>query len=422
MREGSFNIVTSQALAQRYLNVVVRANASLGDEAVQAIEAVAEEMLKSRSLVIPHQRFSASQDIRRLLCSLNVLQETQEGKLTFGHQTLLDVLVISGALRRGVTLNEFIQGLPPVPFVRPSIRSFVAQLAMGERPVFRKQLRAVLTSSAAFHIRRLVAESFAEQRPQDADWPLIRDLHDHHRDVFQVIYTQARLIEWHHFWLAHLVPVLKEARDADGLNTHVHRIAQWKDEDPAGVLAFWTDIISLTYMDGKQVAWRLPYFVAEMNEGNLALAAPLLERLLSMPRQEHSFLGRALARCITAGSIEDSWLWRYIVSDINDEDIRAYRFNNKLHSMPHEFGNRSDKFLLQRMERSATLLDSAVASIEQWSRIKSAGYGDTKSTYCSEFLHQTSYDKAHSQHDTRHLDSDDILLSAMETAILSHAI
>ncbi len=421
MREGSFNIVTSQALAQRYLNVVVLANASLGEEAVRAIELVADEMLKYRSLEVPHQRFTASQDIRRLLCSLNVLQETQKGGLTFGHQTLLDVLVISGAVRRGVTLNEFIQGLSPVPFVRPSVRSFVAQLAMGDRHAFRKQLRTVLTGSAAFHIRRLVAESFAEQRPQDDDWPLIRDLRNNHRDVFQVIYTQSRLIEWHHFWLTHLVPVLKESGDADGLTTHVHRIAQWKDEDAAGVLAFWTDILSLTNVDGKQIAWRIPVYIAEMDTRNLALAAPLLERLLSMPRQEHSFLGRALARCVTAGLIEDSWLWRYIVSDINDEDVISYQFNNKLHCLPHEFGNHSENFLLQRMERVTTLIDSAVTCIEQWSRIKSAGYGDTKSTYSSAFLHQTSYDKAHSQHDTQHLESDDVLLSAIETAILGQA-
>lgn len=164
-RDGSFNVVTSQALAQRYLDSIVRANDALGDTAIQAIEDVASEMLKLRSLAVPHQRFTASQDIQRKLCSLNVLQATQDGKLTFGHQTLLDVLVISGAVRSGVTLNEFIHSLPPVPFVRPSIRSFVAQLALGERREFRKQLRTVLTGSAAFHIRRLVAESFAEQIP-----------------------------------------------------------------------------------------------------------------------------------------------------------------------------------------------------------------------------------------------------------------
>ena len=156
---GSFNVVTSHALAQRYLATIVQTNSALGDTAMQAIEAIATEMLKLRSLAVPRQRFTAAQDIQRALLSHDVLHETQGGQLTFGHQTLLDVLVISGAVRQGVTLNAFIQGLPPVPFVRPSIRSFVAQLAIGDRREFRKQLRTVLTGNNAFHIRRLVAET-----------------------------------------------------------------------------------------------------------------------------------------------------------------------------------------------------------------------------------------------------------------------
>ena len=87
LREGSFSVLTSQALAQRYLDTIVRADPALGDTAMQAIEVIADEMLKSRSLSIPYQRFSASQDIQRRLHSLNVLQDTHDGKLTFGHQT-----------------------------------------------------------------------------------------------------------------------------------------------------------------------------------------------------------------------------------------------------------------------------------------------------------------------------------------------
>ncbi|MEJ1490007.1 MAG: AAA family ATPase, partial [Candidatus Sedimenticola sp. (ex Thyasira tokunagai)] len=384
-REGSFNVVTSQALAQRYLDTIVRANGALGEAAIQAIEAIADEMLKSRSLAVPHQRFTASQDIQRALCSLNVLQETQEGKLTFGHQTLLDVLVISGAVRQGVTLNEFIAGLPPVPFVRPSIRSFVAQLAIGERRVFRKQLRAVLTGSAAFHIRRLVAESFAEQIPQDDDWPLIRDLHDKHREVFQVIYTQAVLIEWHHFWFRQLVPVLKDMRDAEGLTAHTYRVSQWKNEDAEGVLSFWTEVLSLDWVDGKNIAGQLGHYLSKINLENLALVSPLLEQLLSMPRQEHSFLGHALARCVAAGGVEDLWLWRYIVGDISDDDVIKFRLDNKLYCQPHEFGNSKNNFLHHRMVQSTTLLDLALESIEQWSKVQSSRHGNTRIGYRNGF-------------------------------------
>jgi hypothetical protein len=59
---------------------------------MQAIEAIADAMLKSRSLSISNQRFNASQDVLRRLHSLNVLLDTHDGKLTFGHQTLLDIL------------------------------------------------------------------------------------------------------------------------------------------------------------------------------------------------------------------------------------------------------------------------------------------------------------------------------------------
>lgn len=420
-REGSFNVVTSQALAQRYLDTIVRANDALGETAMQAIEAIADEMLKSRSLAVPHQRFTASQDIQRLLCSLNVLQETQDGKLTFGHQTLLDVLVISGAVRRGVTLNEFIQGLPPVPFVRPSIRSFVAQLATGERREFRKQLRAVLTGSAAFHIRRLVAESLSEQIPQDDDWPLIRDLHDKHREVFQVIYYQSTPIEWHHFWFRHLVPVFKEVHDAEGLTAHVHRVAQWKNEDAAGVLAFWMEALSLDWLEGNRIAERLGFYLSEFKTENLPLVAPLLKRLLNMPRPEYSSLGRAVARCVAAGAVDDSLLWRYIAGEISEDDVMGCHLGNKLHCQSHKFGGRNDHFLLQRMELSTVLLDLALESIEQWSRIMSLHYGNPRMGYHSGFLHKTSYNDVHTQTDHRHIDSERILLDAMEAAILNHA-
>lgn len=419
-REGSFNVVTSQALAQRYLDTIVRANNALGDAAIQAIEAIASDMLNSRSLAVSYQRFGASQEILRALCSLNVMQETQDGKLTLGHQTLLDVLVISGAVRSGVTLNGFIQGLPPVPFVRPSIRSFVAQLALGERREFRRQLRTVLMGSAAFHIRRLVAESFAEQKPQDDDWPLIRDLREKHRDVFQVIYG-ARAIEWHHFWLRHLVPDLKSARDAEGMTTHIYRIAQWGNADAAGVLALWTEALSLDWLDGNGIAEQLGFHLSEIKSDNIALVVPLLERLLDLPRSEHSSLGRSIARCVAAGVADDSLLWRYITDGVSDDNLLEFRFDNKLRCNSHEFGDRDEDFIRRRMEQSTALLDLALESIEHWSNVRTSRYGETRIGYRYGFLGETSYEDAHSQSDMRHADSVDVLLDALETAIIYHA-
>lgn len=420
-REGSFNVVTSQALAQRYLDTIVQADPMLGDTAMQAIEAVADVMLQSRTLSIPRQRFSASQDILRRLHSLNILQDTHDGKLTFGHQTLLDVLVICGAIRRGVSLNEFIQGLPPVPFVRPSIRSFVAQLAAGDRREFRRQLRTVLTGSAAFHIRRLVAESFAQQIPQDDDWPLMRDLRTNHREVFQVIYSQASSLEWHHFWSSHLVPALREMRDAEGMTVHVHRIGQWKNDDAAGVLAFWMESIALDWLNGDRIAEQLAYSLSEFKTEHLPMVVPLLGLLLSKPKPEHSLLGHIVARCVAAGAVDDRTLWHFIVGDITDDDVMAYSFGNKLHCQSHDFGAKNENFLKQRMVHSTVLLDLALATVEKWNQVEAAHYGETRIGYHRGYLNDTSYNDVHSQNDGRHVDGERILFDAIEAAVLDHA-
>lgn len=420
-REGSFNVVTSQALAQRYLDTIVQADPMLGDKAMQTIEAVADVMLQSRTLSIPRQRFSASQDILRRLHSLNILQDTHDGKLTFGHQTLLDVLVICGAIRRGVSLNEFILGLPPVPFVRPSIRSFVAQLVAGDRREFRRQLRTVLTGSAAFHIRRLVAESFAQQIPQDDDWPLMRDLRVNHREVFQVIYSQASSLEWHHFWLSHLVPALREMRDAEGMTLHVHRIGQWKNADAAGVLLFWVETIALDWLDGDRIADQLVYLLNDIKTEYLPLVVPLLELILSKPKPEHSLIGHIVARCISASAVDDTTLWLFIAGDIADDDVIAYSFGDKLHCQSHDFGEKNEDFLKKRMVHSTVLLDLTLATIEKWNQIKAAHYGETRIGYHHGYLSNTSYDDAHSQDDDRYVDGERLLFDAIEAAVLEHA-
>ncbi|QKS23601.1 AAA family ATPase [Vreelandella titanicae] len=420
-QRGSFNIVTSQELAQRYLAIIVQGNSALGDEAMRAIENIAAEMLKLRSLTVPSQRFTASQDIRRTLLSNKVLHQAENGQLTFGHQTLLDVLVTSGAVRQAETLSEFIQRLSPVPFVRPSIRSYVMQLVSGDRREYRKQLRTVLTGKHAFHLRRLVVETFAELPPCDDDWPLIRDLRTQNHEIFQVIYTQGKHTEWHFFWMKHLVPILRDDCDADGLMIHAHRVSQWKNDDPAGVSAYWAEVLSLESVDKSQLISSMARGIAQVDEYHLGLYVPLLVELIKLPRPQYSFLGHALAYGVKKGGLDDAILWQYIVDEISDEDVLSYNLENKLHCQPHEFGSRNDKFLATRMKESTRLLDLALTTIEKWSEIKRSRYGYAPLSYRSFFLQDTSYADVHSQNEIHHIDSKRVLLDAVETAIVHHA-
>lgn len=224
-----------------------------------AIELMAEEMLISRRLDIPRTHARMSDEMVKRLLSAEVLHENQSGNIEFGHQTLLDVLVVSGTERSGLSLKAFIDKLPAVPFVRPSIRAYVAYLAAGERVSFRRQLRAVFDSDAAFHIRRLVAESLAEQTPQDDDWSLIRHLHQKHRELFNSLYNHANSLEWHSFWLRFLVHDIVQERDGQSLSAHVNRISLWKKADPKCVLSFWTAALKYDWADRNQIARHLAF-------------------------------------------------------------------------------------------------------------------------------------------------------------------
>jgi tRNA uridine 5-carbamoylmethylation protein Kti12 len=419
-REGSFNVITSQALAQRYLDIIVQSDPELGDTAMKEIEAIAKRMLTTRSLSIPHQQCKASQDIKRKLYSLNILQDTSNNQLTFGHQTLLDILVISGSIRKGITLNVFIEGLPPVPFVRPSIRSFIAQLALGDPREFRKQLRTVLTGDSAFHIRRLVAETFSQQVPDSSDWPLIRDLRENHKEVFQIIYTQAKSIKWHFFWYENLIPLLKENRDADGLTTHIYRISEWLNDDAKGVITLWMEALELDYLNNQQIASRLTYFIPDFKDENLLEVRPLLLKLLNMPKQEYSYLGKSLAKLITQGLVGDQFLWNYIVGELQAEDVLEYNFKDRLNCSSHEFGSKSEHFLSEQMKQSTTLLNLAIDAIEHWSEVRSGNYCSNNSR-CYGFLDKTSYEKIHSQQEFRHVSNLNRLLNSIEEGVLYHA-
>lgn len=72
--------------------------------------------------------------------------------------------------------------------------------------------------------------------------------------------------------------------------------------------------------------------------------------------------------------IDDAVLWDYIIADVKDEDILTYRFGNKLKCRPHEFGDKDNEFLSNRMINSITLLEQAISTIEQWSQVRSYRY------------------------------------------------
>ena len=414
-KNANRNVVTSQALAQRYLDVIVRNNQSLGDEALTLIEDIASEMLQIRKLSIPSQRISLPFATRQHLLSLNIIRETENGCLTFGHQTLFDVLIISKVLRQGTTLLQFIESLPPVPFIRPCIRSFLLQLESYGEFEYRKQIRAVLfNNDIAFHLRRLVAHSFAETQPHSEAWALIAKLRLEQNDIFQAFYLHAARPEWFTVWQENLHSILIAERNENEIYRHLYILSQWINQFPIEIVDFCLNLFELDFLDKSQLTERMNYLIGHFSDDCARHAVPLLKKTLEFPLQEHSLVGTIIARYASLGVIGDEFLWQYISRDVDADALKSYSFSHKLHCKPYELDHKNERFLEQRMFSSIQLLTLAISAIEKWSNI----------LYPSYFLHRIMdrYEIFSDEIDSAEIkDSEENLFNAIVKAIEKHA-
>lgn len=416
---GGFNVLTSQALSHQYLDVIVKNNPLLGDSALLALEKIAIQMLQTRRLYVEVNRVNISQQLINTLISTGVLLQNQSHHIEFGHQTLIDVLVIKDAERKTISLKSFIESLPAVPFVMPIVRAYVQYLLGGERAGFRRQVRAVFASPLiAFHIKRLIAETMAEVIPTNDDWPLIQYLHQHHLGVFNAIYARASLIEWHDFWLNFLVPYVVHTRNTQALTIHVNKIAIWKKLVPNDVLAFWESVFVYDWIDKNQIANSICYELKTLRMDANTKIEPLLTKLMSFSLADYTCLGAVIARGIMCGAVNIRVLWSYIIKDVEDADILAYQLDKKLRCQSHEFDNKTT--LKQLMSDHEKLLDLALTDIEKWSLKKYLRY-ERDNKWHEGFLSETSYRLVHTQNDYHNISAKNVLVDAIEAAIETQA-
>ncbi len=417
------SLSSAQELTDLYLDVVVAGDSALGTPAMVAIETMANEMLTQRRHQLRRSRVQASDDLLRRLCSANVLFENGRGDVGFGHQTLLDALAVRDGVRRGLGLLEFIHSLQPVPFIRPVIRAFFAHLRWTDRANFGAQVRSVFDSDVAFHIKRLIAESYAACEPDDRDWSLIRHLFRKHPEHFASIYGHGDKLAWHHFWMRNLVPMLDADADTKWLGIHFGKLQAWVNDDPTSVFAFWTRLAASRAAKEWNLRGQFSYLVREFRYLEKVDAQELLESLLRLPSGEHDLLGDFLLRWARHDARGDALVWQYIAGDVPMNPIRENEIGEKLRCDESSFSHDND--LLQRFVDSDALLDLAVSALESWSKTLALGAysapGEVAEGPNNELLEETSYSVTHSNHALRHVSPLQRLVRAIEDAILQRA-
>lgn len=411
------SVATVQGLTEKYLDEVVGMDPRLGDEAMRSLEVAAAEMMVGRALALPRSKLPLGDERLARLLSENVLIQSGNNQIGFGHQTLLDALTVRDAIRRGLTLLDFIRGLRPVPFVRPAIRAFAVSLRLSDSRAFVQQLRVVFDSDVAWHIKRLLAETLAEFSPSEDDWRLLQHLQRKHIDLFRCVFSAATEVQWFHLWCDRAVPVWLQAKDADWLLWAVRRFADWYATEPVRVLDFWMRMVTSDVLQGRPLRSAMAFDLSRLEGCDWRRMKPLIEGLMLLPPERHDYLGKVVHRLIEAEDGNDGLLWRFVSERVQTEDAAPYEIGELLR-LEHHFLD--ETFFKNRMRVSDTLLDEAVSALEKWSADNPLSQG-LQDGWNQDFRDYTSFAKTHSKNSFGSSGGGEALLQAVEESVLYRA-
>jgi ATPase family associated with various cellular activities (AAA) len=409
------NPASSYELYNSFVEEVVAQNPLLGNEAMSALQNMADHLTQARSQSCSKRVFKASDDITRLLISQEVLWESSPGKLSFSHQTLADCLIVHSALAQDKTFTDFVLEHPQLPFIRPAVRAFFFFLRVQEPVAFRKQIWQVLShEEVEYHVKRLICESFAEIVPLEEDWRLLCRIFQTYPDLFRRLLIRVEENVWFGFlkqnWLAE---AQGSANREDWLQQFCWKLQVWVNHYPTEVIALWKEAIANQWVGSPNLIRTISSGLEKFEIWDAEGVRELLEMLVENGEAESSYLGDILSRWVQAVNSGDDLLWRFITKDVTAEGMCRQEIGSQLHCKPHDF--RQENFLAERLEQSDELLDLALDSLECWSNDCAPEY--KRDALRTGFLRETSWRLKHNGTEYHHVDALTFLFSSLESSL-----
>jgi len=245
-------------LYNSFLEEVVVKKQPLGTEAIVALQNMAENLMQQRTKQYPKISFGTNEDIVRHLISQEVLLESSPSLLEFSHQTLAECITVRAALAKNQTLAQFILAHPQLPFIRPAVRAFFLYLRASQPDIFKRQVREVLSHEGiAYHVKRLICESFSEISPVDEDWQLLLRIFQNFPDLFRRLLCRVNNRAWFDILTKHWFPeVLSTTERETWLLEFVWRLNVWMNVYPVEVVTLWRETINIQWANKPNVVAR----------------------------------------------------------------------------------------------------------------------------------------------------------------------
>jgi ATPase family associated with various cellular activities (AAA) len=405
------NPASSYELYDSFLDEVVIQNPDLGNKAMIAMQKMADYLVQKRSQSCPKAIFEAEEELVKRLISQEVLWISTPGTLSFSHQTLTDCLIVRSALAKNQTLVQFILDYPQLPFIRPAIRAFFFYLRAYQAEDFRKQVwQVLLNDGVAYHVKRLICESFAEIIPVQEDWRLLRRIFRNYSDLFRRLFLLVESNVWFNFLKKHWLPEAQISENKQNwLLQFALKLKIWGNQYPTEVIQLWRAAFLSQWTDKQSLVRIISNGLQEFDNWNVEGVRELLEILVDNVGTEHSSLGKVLSRWTQSVDSGDDLLWKYITRSVQHKDVSIHELEQKIHCKSYEFCH--ENFLAERLKKSDKLMTLVLNSLEAWS--------DDFIEYNlnTDFLYNTSWFLKHSNHKFYHANDFEILINNFEEAL-----
>ncbi len=407
-------------LQETFLEEVVRKNPDLGNRAITSLYKMAEMMLSDRDHHLPLAAFQEDEFLRRALVSNGVLFQDRNGQVGFAHQTLFDYLAACSSMARNENLQDFVKAHPPLPFLRPAVRTFFFYLRNHAPERFSRQVRAVLTDpEIAYHFKRLIAESLAEIAPMEEDWSLINWLFRNQPELFRRLFWRLEGDVWFRFLLEYWLPSLGSPKnDSEWYMLFLNQLKLWMNDRPADVIDLWKLALSEGWIEMRRLIWQIESDLHKFQHLKAEGIKEIIESLLKERKIEgRDLLGLVISRYVEATDQGDKLLWHFITKDLNFDETEPFSIGNQLHCESHDFHKK--QFLEERLVQSELFLTMAINALEDWS--ESNDRYRTARRLRNAFLSYSSWELRHSRNDMHHVDGLTVLLNGIENALRHHA-
>nr|WP_319512023.1 AAA family ATPase [uncultured Draconibacterium sp.] len=412
-----FYVRTTYELYNAFIDYTLKHDTDIEEQVLKmCVFSIVDKMLKEREHSISKTAIDIEEHILHSMISKGVLNEEAGVKIGFSHQTLFDNFVAGNALQNGTTLSKLILEHPPLPFFRPSVRSYLFFVRSQSFKAFSRNIReTLLNNEIAYHFKRLVVETYAEMIPVGDDWNLIRWMFLNQNDLFKRFFWVLKSKYWFELMATQWYPSLSHQPDSyEWRSTFINKLDTWMDFYPNEVVAIWNSVLSQDI--GRDNVWIICHSLTRFKHYHVEGVRDLVYNLKDLPNTDFHFIGNIYCNYIEATGKGYDILWNWMTRDISVKEMNIRSKENELHCESHDL--KDGNFLKKHLVNSEEFLNLVLNSLFDWNE-KSQYWKEGGLT--NKLLEYTSMPNNVSRMGSINIGNISILVQAVEEALLNHA-